>query len=529
MTEWWRGAVIYQVYPRSFRDSNGDGIGDLPGLLQRMDHIAALGVDALWICPVYASPGADFGYDVSDHTAVAPEFGSVADLEAVIEAAHARGLRVVLDFIIGHTSEAHPWFLQSRASRQGPLANRYVWADPQPDGTPPNNWLSVFGGPAWRWEPRRRQYALHHFLPEQPALNLADPATMDAMAEVMRFWLRRGADGFRVDALDFVAHDALLRSNPAAPPKPEIPAKLFGMQQHLHDMMGEGSEAVLRRLRAETDAFPGRALLGEFSSQPGAFARIARATGPGRLHMAYTLAPLRAGFGVEEARALIAAAAHPHGWPCWSFSNHDVVRAATRWGPEGRPDPRMTKLLLALLLTLRGSVALYQGEELGLPEAELPFEALRDPFGRSFWPEFRGRDGARTPMPWTGEGAAAGFSSGTPWLPVPEPHRALAVERQEADPDSPLRFTRALLALRRATSALVTGDLVPLDLPAPLVGHDRIAADGTRVRCLFNLSAEAAAVPGITWANTVPLAGAPIAGLPEVLGPWGVGLALRAG
>jgi len=504
---WWKGAVIYQLYPRSFRDSNGDGIGDLRGIVDGLDHIAALGVDAVWLCPVYASPGADFGYDVSDHTAVAPEYGRVEDLEALIAACHARGLRVMLDFIVGHTSEAHPWFLASRAARSGPLAERYVWADPQPDGSPPNNWLSVFGGPAWRWESRRRQYALHHFLPQQPALNLAHPATMDAMAEVMRFWLSRGADGFRVDALDFVAHDPVLRSNPSAG-LAEVPAKLFGMQRHLHDMMGAGTDAVLARLRAETDAFGDRALLGEFSSQPGAFARIARATGPGRLHMAYTLAPLRAGFGPAAARALIEASAQPDGWPCWSFSNHDVVRAATRWAPEGGPDPRMTKLLLALLLTLRGSVCLYQGEELGLPEAELPFEALRDPFGISFWPDFRGRDGSRTPMPWRHDAPHAGFTSGQPWLPVPQAHRELAVDVQESDADSVLRFTRALLSLRCATPALARGDLVPLDLPAGLVGYDRIL-DASRVRCVFNLSADSVALPKSL-------------SLPDTLPPWGV-------
>jgi len=523
MTAWWRGAVIYQVYPRSFRDSDGDGIGDLRGLLDGLDHVAALGVDAVWLCPVYASPGADFGYDVSDHTAIAPEFGTAGDMDALIAGCHARGLRVLLDLILGHTSEAHPWFLDSRASRDGPLADRYVWAEPQPDGSPPNNWLSVFGGPAWRWEPRRRHYALHHFLPQQPALNLADPATMDAMADVMCHWLRRGADGFRVDAMDFVSHDGQLRSNPSAGLR-EIPQKLFGMQLHRHDMMGEGTEAVLHRLRAEVDAFGDRALLGEFSSQPGAFARIARATGPGRLHMAYTLAPLRGGFGAEAARALIEAAAHPEGWPCWSFSNHDVVRAATRWAPDGVPDPRVTKLLLALLLTLRGSICLYQGEELGLPEAELPFEALRDPFGKSFWPDFRGRDGARTPMPWTREADHAGFTTGTPWLPVPDAHRALAVDAQEADPRSILHFTRALLATRRATPALVIGDLVPLDLPAPLVGYERVA-EGARVRCLFNLSANAASVPASLIAETRAIPGAPVPGLGEAIQPWGVALA----
>ena len=511
---WWKGAVIYQIYPRSFRDSNGDGIGDLRGIAESLGHVAALGVDAVWLCPVYASPGADFGYDVSDHTAVAPEYGSLADLEALIAACNGRGLRVLLDFIIGHTSEVHPWFLASRAARNGPLADRYVWADPQPDGSPPNNWLSVFGGPAWRWEPRRRQYALHHFLPQQPALNLAHPATMDAMAEVMRFWLSRGADGFRVDALDFVAHDREMRSNPSAGLK-EVPGKLFGMQRHLHDMMGEGTDAVLGRLRSETDAFGDRALLGEFSSQPGAFARIARATGPGRLHMAYTLAPLRAGFGIEAARALIEAASLSEGWPCWSFSNHDVVRAATRWAPDGGPDPRMTRLLLTLLLTLRGSVCIYQGEELGLPDAELPFEALRDPFGISFWPDFRGRDGARTPMPWRRETPHGGFTDAEPWLPVPDAHRDLAVDVQERQADSVLHFTRALLALRRATPALVTGDLLPLDLPAPLIGYDRVAGS-SRMRCVFNLSAKRASLPK-SLSEVAP-------SLPETLPPWGVAL-----
>lgn len=524
MAAWWRGAAIYQIYPRSFRDSNGDGIGDLPGIIAGLDYIKRLGVDAIWVAPVYASPGADFGYDVSDHRAVDPVFGSLDDMEALIAAAHQRGLRVLLDLVVGHTSVEHPWFLDSRRSRQGPLAARYVWADPRPDGSPPNNWLSVFGGPAWRWEPRRRQYYLHHFLPEQPALNLADPATLDAVGEIMRFWLARGADGFRVDALDFVAHDEMLRSNPAAPPKPEIPAKLFGMQVHLYDMMGEGTNDVLRRLRAETDAFGDRALLGEFSSQPGAHARVARATAPGLLHMAYTLAPLRAGFDRAALLGLIEAAAHPEGWPCWSFSNHDVVRAATRWGPGGVPDPRMTRMLLALLLTLRGSICLYQGEELGLPEAELPFDALRDPFGRAFWPEFAGRDGSRTPMPWAHAAENAGFGGGTPWLPVPAAHRAFAVDLQEADRDSMLNFTRALLATRRAEPALVGGDLAPLDLPMPLAGYDRVAEDGRRIRCLFNLSPEATPLPSAVTSRCAGLPGCPVPGPVDSLPPWGVAI-----
>ncbi len=526
MAGWWRGAVIYQIYPRSFRDSDGDGVGDLKGILRGLDHVAALGVDAVWLAPVYASPQADFGYDVADHCAVDPPYGTLADLDAVIAGAHARGLKVMLDLVTGHTSTAHAWFRESRARRDGPLARRYVWAEAKPDGSPPNNWLSVFGGPAWRWEPRRRQYYLHHFLPDQPALNLEDPATLDAVAGVMRFWLSRGVDGFRLDALDFLAHDAALRDNPAAPPRPDPPAKLFGMQRHQHDMMGPGTDAILRRFRAEADE-AGAVLLGELSSQPGAHARVVRATAPGLLHMAYTLAPLRTGFDHAVARGLVEAAATPEGWPCWNFSNHDVVRAATRWSPGGVPEARVTRLLLALLLTLRGSACLYQGEELGLPEADLPFEALRDPFGISFWPDFAGRDGSRTPMPWDAALPHAGFTTGTPWLPVPDTHRALAVSAQQG-PDSVLSFTRALLAARRASPALVAGSLRPLDLPAPLLGFDR--AEGMdRVRCLFNLSPDPVPLPA-GLAGGAALSGSPLPGpaMPPpdgVLHGWGVSLA----
>jgi alpha-glucosidase len=239
---WWRGAVLYQIYPRSFCDGNGDGVGDLPGLEARFDHITGLGVDAIWICPFYASPQKDFGYDVADHTAVDPLFGRLEDLDRLIAAAHARGLKVMVDLVIGHTSDRHPWFLESRMQRDGPHGDWhgdwYVWADPAPDGTPPNNWLSVFGGPAWAWEPRRRQYYLHHFLPSQPSLNLRNPAVLDAIEGVARFWLERGVDGFRIDAVDFLAHDPLLRSNPAAEPYGGvIPAKLFALQDHRHDML----------------------------------------------------------------------------------------------------------------------------------------------------------------------------------------------------------------------------------------------------------------------------------------------------
>jgi len=498
--EWWRGAVLYQVYPRSFADSDGDGVGDLPGLLARIDHIAALGVDGIWLCPVYASPQRDFGYDVADHCAIEPAFGTLADFDAVVAAAHARGLKLLVDLVGGHTSDQHPWFDASRRGRAAPTAEWYVWADPAPDGTPPNNWLSVFGGSAWTWEPRRRQYFLHHFLPSQPTLNLQHPGCLEALLDVARFWLDRGVDGFRLDAIDFLTHDPALRSNPAVPPADgQVPAKLFALQRHDHDMIQPASIVVLRRIRALLDAYPGRVALGEVSSQPGAFNRIAGYTGAGDLlHMAYTLRPLRHGFDRPTLEALLreAIATCGRGWPCWSFSNHDVERAATRWAPGGVADPRFARLLLALLLALPGSACLYQGEELGLPDAVLAEDEIRDPFGITYWPEFKGRDGSRTPMPWVGAERFGGFTPAWsyPWLPVPAAHRALAVDGQEADAGSTLNVTRALLALRRRTPALRHGAAAPLDLPAPLFGFVREAA-GQRVTLLFNLAAGEVALP----------------------------------
>jgi alpha-glucosidase len=529
--EWWRGAVLYQVYPRSFQDSDGDGVGDLPGLIDRLDHVADLGVDAIWVCPFYPSPQRDFGYDISDHCAVDPTFGRLEDVDRLIAAAHARGLRVLLDLVGGHTSDRHPWFAASRRNREAPTGDWYVWADPRPDGTPPNNWLSVFGGPAWTWEPRRRQYYLHHFLSSQPALNLNNPDVQDALLGIAEFWLERGVDGFRLDALDFLTHDHALRDNPANPPaNGAVPAKLFGMQHHHHDMIQPGTKPVLRRLRALLDRYPGRVTLGEVSSQDGAYERIAGYTeGREHLHMAYTLRPLRHGFDHPTVAALLrdAIATCERGWPCFSFSNHDVERAATRWAPGGQPDPRMTRLLLALLLSLPGSACLYQGEELGLPEAVLREADIRDPFGLTYWPEFKGRDGSRTPMPWRGDLPHAGFTTprSAPWLPVAETHYDLSVSEQEMAPDSTLAFTRSLLRLRRDEPALRHGRAESLDLPAPLVGFTREAA-GRRITVLFNLSDEAVALPPEIGHGRTPLLGPSVEA--KSLPAWGFAVLAEA-
>ena len=509
--EWWRGAVLYQIYPRSFADSNGDGVGDLAGIEARLDHIASLGVDAIWVCPFYVSPGRDFGYDISDHIAVDPQFGRLEDFDRLVATAHGLGLKVLVDLVGGHTSDQHPWFQRSRANHAAPEAGWYSWADPSPDGTPPNNWLSVFGGSAWSWEPRRRQYYLHHFLSSQPSLNLTNPAALDAVLQVGEFWLKRGVDGFRLDAIDFLAHDPALRSNPSRPAADgRVPAKLFGLQQHDHDMMHPETVTILRRIRALTDRYPGTATLGEVSSQEGAFERVRHYTASDDLlHMAYTLRPLRGGFDHPTVTDLIRASAagdRDEGWPCWSFSNHDVERAVSRWSPAGRgtPDPRFARLLAALLLSLRGSVCLYQGEELGLPEAELALEDIRDPFGLTYWPEFRGRDGSRTPMPWQAAAPQAGFSSGKPWLPVPAAHHPLAVDRQEADPDSLLHTWRRLLRQRQAQPALVRGAQRALDLPAPLAGLVRDYA-GQRILAVFNLSRAPVRFNGPLLEGAVPL------------------------
>jgi alpha-glucosidase len=516
--EWWRGAVIYQIYPRSFADSNGDGIGDLPGATAHLDHVARLGVDAIWLCPVFTSPQRDFGYDVANHTEIDPIFGTLADFDAFIHRAHALGLRVLIDQVWSHTSDRHFWFAESRVSRTNARADWYVWADPRPDGTPPNNWLSVFGGLAWTWEPRRRQYYLHHFLSHQPQLNLHNPAVQDALLETGRFWLDRGVDGFRLDALDFFTHDPALRDNPAAPPG-AVGVKLFGRQVHEHDMMQPETNDFLARVRGLIAEYPGAVTLGEVSSQDGAYDRCRAYTGGDKLDMAYSLRATRGDFDWNGVRALVAEAAQPGGWLCWSFSNHDVERAISRWNP-GRaqgtaPDPRFARLLMSLLLTLRGTVLVYQGEELGLTEAQLSADQLRDPFGVAYWPEFRGRDGSRTPMPWHAATAHAAFSSATPWLPVPESHHALAVDVQEHDRSALLHEWRRFLAFRRAHPALATGALKILDLPSPLIGFVRYG-DGEQVRCLFNLSDETAFLPGSEPG-------------PHEIGPFGTAFLVSAG
>ena len=535
-SNWWRGGVIYQIYPRSFADSNGDGIGDLPGITARLEHVARLGADGIWLSPFFRSPMKDFGYDVSDYCDVEPMFGTLDDFRALVARAHALGLKVMIDQVLSHTSDQHPWFVESRASRDNPKADWYVWADARDDGTPPNNWLSIFGGSAWQWDTRRCQYYLHNFLSSQPDLNFHNPAVQDAILATVRFWLDLGVDGYRLDTANFYFHDAELRSNPGrgAPdpnkPDPAVnPFNPYGWQRHLYDKSRPENLVFLQRLRALLDQYPDTTMVGEIGDDDG-LARVAEYTAGGdKLHMAYCFDLLGerhdAPFvhGVLERFGRIVGS----GWPCWALSNHDVTRVATRWGgPE--PDPALLRLALALQASLRGGVCLYQGEELGLPEADVPFEDLQDPYGITMWPQYKGRDGCRTPMPWSAEAPDLGFGSGAarPWLPLSEAQRTLAVDRQEADPGSMLQAARRLLHWRRTQPALVHGELALLPEHAQVLAFVR-EHQGERVLCAFNLSAQPAelALPaGLALAQQLDsgIGGAQPVGATLQFAPWGV-------
>ena len=493
--DWWRGAVIYQIYPRSYQDSNGDGVGDLRGILTRLPHIATLGADAIWISPFFTSPMLDFGYDVSDYRDVDPLFGTLADFDAVIAEAHRLGLKVMIDLVLSHTSDQHPWFRESRSDRSNPRSDWYVWAEARPDGTPPNNWLSIFGGSAWTWDTRRQQYFLHNFLAEQPDLNFHNPEVQDALLDITRFWLERGVDGFRLDTINFYFHSRGLENNPPLAPDARdystAPAvNPYNHQDHLYDKSQPDNLRFLERFRALLDEYPAAAAVGEVGdAQRGLDIVAAYTAGDRRIHMCYSfdfLGPEK--ITAERTRHVLETfgAVATDGWSCWAFSNHDVMRHATRWGWNEPDLVAYLKVVSALLMSLRGSICLYQGEELGLPEADLTFEQIRDPYGKRFWPEFKGRDGCRTPMAWESHQPNAGFSTGQPWLPVPADHIVRAANTQESDPASVLSHYRRMLAFRRTQPALVKGDIRFLAAQGDALALLRTHGN-EQIVCVFNL------------------------------------------
>lgn len=524
--DWWRGAVIYQIYPRSFQDSNGDGIGDLAGIVQRLPHIAGLGAEAIWISPFFTSPMKDFGYDVSDYCNVDPMFGTLADFDAVINTSHKLGLKVMIDLVLSHTSDQHPWFKQSRASRSNPKADWYVWAEPKPDGTAPNNWLSIFGGPGWQWDARREQYYQHNFLTSQPDLNFHNPDVQAALLDVAEFWLERGVDGFRLDTINFYFCDKQLRDNPALP-KDQRNAQTapavnpYNHQLHIYDKNQPENLDFLRRLRAVMNRY-GAAAVGEVGdSQRGLEIMGEYTSGNDLMQMCYAFEflapePLTAGFIVQTFDNLAKAA--PEGWPCWAFSNHDVMRHVSRWNLSAAA----ARAHLMALLSLRGSVCLYQGEELGLTEAEVAFEDLQDPYGIEFWPEFKGRDGCRTPMVWQSDNQNGGFSTGKTWLPVAPAHLARAVATQEADPASLLHFYRKALAFRAAHPALRAGAQTEMRAEDGVLAFRRSAPD-EELWVAINLSDRPASLapPAGAWrALGENLGMAAVTGTTLRLEPW---------
>ena len=506
MQDWWRNSVTYQIYPRSFQDSDGNGVGDLPGITRRLDHVASLGVDAIWLSPVFTSPMADMGYDVADYTDIDPLFGTLNDFDALVARAHDLGLRVIVDQVLSHASDQHPFFRESRRDRTNPKADWFVWADPNPDGTPPNNWPSVFGGPAWEWSAHRRQYYLHNFLASQPDWNFHNPDVQDWLLSTMRFWLDRGVDGFRLDTVNYYFHDRLLRSNP-----PEILTNQvkpvvnpYDLQDHIFSKTQPENLGFLERLRSLTDEYGGRTMVGEVGeAKRRAGAIMAEYTaGSHRLHMAYSFDMLDVLFTAAHFRSRIESyyTFAPDGCPCWAFSNHDVIRHASRWSDHGTSDA-LARQAISMLVAFQGSLCLYQGEELGQTETDILWEELTDPPGFRFWPDYKGRDGCRTPMVWDG-GHAGGFTTGTPWLPVKPPQLAHNVAGQGEG--SVLAHYRKMLAFRRETPALASGRTHFFDLPEPILGFTRYAG-GETVLCVYNLSPDAQEIELRGAADPLPL------------------------
>ena len=496
---WWKDGVVYQIYPRSFQDSNGDGVGDLEGVIQRLDYLndgtpASLGVDAIWLSPIYPSPMADFGYDVSDYCAIDPVFGDLGAFDRLVAEAHRRGIRIILDMVFNHTSERHPWFLDSRSSRSSRRRDWYLWRAPKPGGKPPNNWQAAFGGSGWEWDEATGQFYYHSFLKEQPDLNWGNPELRRAVHDSMRFWLDRGVDGFRLDVVHFFGKDREFRDNPRGLTGFTKGLISYDRYKHLYDRDRPEVHEVFREMRKLTDAYPDRMMVGETPYELGAeVATSYLGDGSDELHLAFYFKFLLARWsarGYRERLERLYRAIPEKGWPCWVLNNHDMPRSTGRlslpWeGDETRRN--RARAAAMILLTLRGTPFLYYGEELGMRNGRIPREAIQDPMGKRYWPVYRGRDMARTPMQWD-HTASAGFSSAAPWLPLNPDHDRVNVAAQAADPRSVLSFYRELVWLRKNTRALQSGSLQWTEgLPESCLGFQRSLGTDT-FQVLVNFS-----------------------------------------
>jgi alpha-glucosidase len=476
---WWRDGVIYQIYPRSFADSNGDGLGDLPGIIARLDYLADLGIDAIWLSPFYPTPDKDFGYDISNYVDVDPRFGSLADFDRLVKEAHRRGIRLVLDMVLNHTSDQHAWFLESRSSRDNPKRDWYIWR------AAPNNWQASFGGQAWEYDPATNEYYLHMFTKEQPDVNWRNPQVRTAMLDVFRFWMERGADGFRLDVFNAYFKHADLPDNP-----PKLGLRGFDRQRHIHDMDQPEMAPFLHEMRTLLDSYPERYAVGEtYIATPQ---KTVSFCGPDKLHAAFSFDftsmnlsyPWNPRWIMEQVRKREATFNAAGVWPTTVMSNHDLPRAASRYA-KGEDDSQPF-LAMTLLLTLRGTPFMYYGEEIGMRDISLRRGEILDPPGKKYWPIYKGRDGCRSPMQWD-DSLYAGFShpqpssqaSGKPWLPVHPDFTRRNVAVQQANPDSLFNFTKRLLALRKKTPALVRGNFVPLETPGGMLAYLRQTEEQT--------------------------------------------------
>jgi len=480
---WWQKGIVYQIYPRSYQDSNGDGVGDLRGIIQRLDYVKSLNVNAIWLSPIYPSPMHDFGYDVADYVGIHPVFGTMDDFDRLLEAVHARGMKLILDLVPNHTSDEHPWFIESRSSRNNPKRDWYIWRDPKPDGSPPNNWLSAFGGPAWTLDEHTDQYYLHQFVKQQPELNFRNPAVLAAMLDVMRFWLDKGINGFRVDVITKMIKDKKLRDNPPNPdwdgvkPSRRLKPTYSSNQPEVHD--------IVRQMRALIDAYDDRVMIGETYSPAEMLDYYGQDLD--ECHLPFNFQLISAPWEAQAVRQLVdsyEASLPQRAWPNWVLGNHDQPRVASRVG-EGQ-----ARIATMLLLTLRGTPTVYYGEEIGMENVPIPPEFIQDPpaVNQPEIAEQVGRDPERTPMQWD-DSPQAGFTAegSLPWLPLADDYALRNVARQEADPTSMLSFFRALTALRRAEAALTAGDYASIDVGTEdIFAYTRTAPEADRFLIVLN-------------------------------------------